>query len=254
MENFRFVLGLPRWMRGNARVIGEHVVLDSNSVVEYEFDGSEASRKMAFDLARLPWPDHTDMDAFAGRVEEFVRNHGLLWHGARDKNTGLLKEPLSAWYDHAVTLWYLGSLYQAIHESKRQWSEKPVQSVLRKFGFGIPGVSTRDPDFVDKYIEAATSWLANRLNAGMQGRSDGRYQWGVSVQGPGDLHLAQCPTDLQSHAYATFAVLMVSKVPMKTCPGCGRLFSPRDIRQKWHTPGCGSTRRGRARRARLRES
>lgn len=251
MENLRYVLAPARWMKGEARINGEYVELDSSHAKGYSFGGAEASRRMAFDLAALPWPDPTDRDAFAGKVKAFVRKHGLLRYGADYKNTGLLKEPLDEWLGHALTLGYLGNIYLAIRKSLDSKSAEPVRNALREYGQGIPHVSFNDPGYDERYIHEATWWLAHTLNAGMHASESGQYRWGISAEGPGDLHLAQCPPDLQSHAYATFAVLMVSKAPMKTCPGCGRLFSPRDSRQKWHAPGCGSTKRGQERRARL---
>jgi hypothetical protein len=215
--------------------------------------GDAGAENMAFELSALALPDPTDREAFDDKVRQFVRHYGLLWHGA-DNEASEFKEPLDVWLRESLTLAFIGSLYQkitrAVAEDITQGSAAPVKGFLNQYDIYFPQVRSEDRLFDRRYIAEVTCWLQDQLNNGMQGRNGVRCEWGVVATGPGDLSLMQHPPDLLSHTYATFAVLMANRVPLKTCPGCGRLFVPKDSRQKWHRPGCGSTKRGQAKRER----
>jgi hypothetical protein len=242
----------PTWLKGPAEVVGRYVVLNRKLAKEHQL-GEAGAETMAFELSALALPDPTDRRAFEDNVRRFVRRYGLLWHGA-DSKPSEFKEPLDVWLGESLTLGFIGSLYQkitrAVSEGITRGSAAPVKGFLNQYDIYFPQVRSEDALFDRRYISEATCWLQNQLNNGMQGRNGIRCEWGVVATGPGEFSLMQHPPDLLSHAYATFAVLMASKVPLKTCPGCGRLFVAKDIRQKWHRPGCGSTKRGQDKRAR----
>lgn len=242
----------PTWLKGPAEVVGGYVVLNREHAKEHQL-GDAGAETMAFELSALALPDPTDRGAFEDNVRRFVRHYGLLWHGA-DNEASEFKEPLDVWLGESLTLGFIGSLYQkitrAVAEGITQGSAALVKGFLNQYSIYFPQVRSEDPHFDRRYISEATCWLQNQLNNGMQGRNGVRCEWGVVATGPGEFSLMQHPPELLSHAYATFAVLMANKVPLKTCPGCGRLFVPKDIRQKWHSPGCGSTKRGQDKRAR----
>jgi hypothetical protein len=251
MENLTTRMLPPIWLKGEVEVADGYVVLNRNHAKEHQLAGTDANN-MAFELATLALPDPTDREAFENRIRRFVRDYGLLWHGADDKASEF-KEPLQAWLGESLLLGLIGSLYQkitrAVAEDIPQGSAAPVKALLNQYGIYFPHVRSEGPLFDRRYILEATSWLQDQLNNGMQGRNGVPCEWGILATGPGELILMQHPPDLLSHAYATFAVLMAIKAPLKTCPGCGRLFVPKDIRQKWHSPGCGSTWRGQKKRA-----
>lgn len=254
MENLTTRMLPPTWLKGPVKFAGGYVVLKREHAKEHQLGGADAEN-MAFELSALTLPDPTDRRAFEDKVRRFVRQYGLLWHGA-DTKASEFKEPLDAWFGESLTLAFIGSLYQKItraaSEGITRGSAAPVKGFLNQYDIYFPQVRSEDPLFDYRYIFEATRWLQNQLNNGMQGRNGVRCEWGVVATKPGELSLMQHPPDLLSHAYATFAFLMANKVPLKTCPGCGRLFVPKDIRQKWHSPGCGSTKRGQARRTKAR--
>ena len=252
MENLNTVMVTPTWLKGPAEIAGGYVVLNREHAEEYHLRGASAEN-MAFELSALALPDPTDWGAFEDSVRRFVRRYGLLWHGA-DNKASEFKESPNVWLGESLVLGFVGSLYQkitrAVAEGIAQGSASPVKGLLNQYDIYFPKVRSEDPLFDHRYILEATLWLQNQLNNGMQGRNGVRCEWGVVATSPGELSLMQRPPDLLSHAYSTFAVLMANKAPLKTCPGCGRLFVPKDIRQKWHSPGCGSTKRGQDKRVR----
>jgi hypothetical protein len=245
----------PKWLKGPAETEGGFVILNKEDAKEYQLGGADAE-DMAFELSALALLHPTDSPAFEDQVRRFVRRYGLLWHGA-EAEASELKEPLEDWFGESLVLGFVCSLYQKISRAVaegtegivQQGSAGPVKHHLNQLGVYFQHVRLEDPRFDHRYMLEATRWLQDRLNIGMHGRNGVRCEWGVIANKPGELNLAQHPPDLLSHAYATFAVLMANKSPLKTCPGCGRPFVPRDVRQKWHSTGCGSTRRGQNKRA-----
>jgi hypothetical protein len=164
----------------------------------------------------------------------------LLWHGADDVGGGGCREPLQEWWIEAGRLNLVGALYQAIMDSKRDGSEKPVQSLLRwSAAIGFPSLRSESKDYVQDYISGASIILQDIVNDGLYAGPNEippshtgkrRCWWGLAAVGPGEFRLAQYPPDLLSRAYSAFASLIANNVATRSCKVCGKLFRPKSKR------------------------
>jgi hypothetical protein len=224
----------PKWVKGRARIENGEIVLDEERAEEYAFETPESSEQMAFDLAALSRQEATEGDAvrFAGR-------YGLLWHGADDVGGGC-REPLEEWWVEAGRLNLVGALYQAIVDSKREGSEKPVQNLLRRLGaIGFPSLRSESEHYAQNYITVASIMLQDMINDGLNAGPNQippsrtgkrRCWWGLAAVGPGEFRLAQYPPDLLSRAYSAFSTLIAHNVATRPCKVCGKLFRPKTQR------------------------
>jgi hypothetical protein len=246
IEHTDVLVRTPEWVRGPVRVVNGEIILQEDKAERYSLDDLDLSERMAFDLAMLPWHRQDPRTARA-----FARRYGLLWHGADALGSGQCRESLDDWWVASGKLFFVGAFYQNLVESSAAGSAAKLRNFFRMYGTAVrfSGVES-DED----YLFWASVLLQNMLNEGLQGAQSGSVTWGVVAVAPGDFRLGQYSPDLLSNAYAAFAGLMANKVKVDTCPGCGCLFRPRSARQKWCTPGCGSTNRGRRRRERQAES
>jgi hypothetical protein len=225
----------PAWAKGPARIENGEIALDEERAEVYKFKTPEDSERMAFDLAALSRQGSTESDAvgFAGR-------YGLLWHGADDLGSGECREPLQEWWIEAGRLNFVGALYQAIVDSKRDGSEKPVQSLLRRSAaIGFPSLRSESEGYVQSYIAGASVILQDIVNDGLYAGPNEilpsrtgkrRCWWGLAAVGPGEFRLAQYPPDLLSRAYSAFAAVIANNVATRSCKVCGKLFRPKTRR------------------------
>jgi hypothetical protein len=225
-------------------VVGGEVVLDEGAAEVYLLDDPEKNERMAFELASLPFTGRVPSPS---KLEKFVGEHGLLWHGREYLGTGRCRESLQDWATAVHVLTHAGVLYQKITDSKEAESISELRRFLRAYGHYFPDAGYDQ----DEYRLHATALLRTLMNAGLWGGTPAqtRTMWSLVMEGPGDLKLAYFAPDLLTTAYASFAHLMAGKYRLKTCAGCGALFRPVGRRdQKWCSKSCGST--ARARRAR----
>ena len=223
------------WARGPTRIENGEIVLDKERAEVYTSKSPEDSERMAFDLAALSRQGATEGDAVG-----FAVRYGLLWHGADDVGGGGCREPLQEWWIEAGRLNLVGALYQAIMDSRRDGSEKPVQNLLRRSAaIGFPFLRAEGEDYVKNYIAGASVILQDMINDGLNAglneippsrAGKRRCWWGLAAVGPGEFRLAQYPPDLLSRAYSAFAALIANNVPTRSCKVCGKLFRPKTRR------------------------
>jgi hypothetical protein len=226
----------PHWAKGPAKVEGGHVVLDEGRAQPYyiyEDDG------LLFDLLDLHRPQTLD----ANEVVTFVRRHGLLYHGDDELGSGECREPLDQWHDDLAYLNLAAGVYMDLLEATKSASTQTLRSKLSQV-FTYNG-----PEPSDKvYLEAASVLLGELITAGMQDTKAGLVstcRLDVQPSSPTTFLLTQLPPNLLAAAYSQFAFLIANKVPVLTCPGCGRLFPRQSVKQIYCTKSCASTSRWR---------
>lgn len=237
-------LGQRVWVRGSAQVVGKEVVLDEHTAEAYFLDNPNLNERMAFELATLPF---TGQSPSPDKLTDFVGKYGLLWHGGEFLGSGQCQESLQDWATAIHALSFVGVLYKEIVDSKEDESIAGLQTFLRKFDRYFPH-SGQDQE---EYRLHATALLRDLLNAGLWGSSAVKMKtvWSLVMES-GELKLGYFAPDLLTTAYASFSHLMAGKYRLKTCAGCGALFRPAGRSdQKWCRKGCGSTIRGRKRKA-----
>jgi hypothetical protein len=223
------------WARGPARIENGEIILEEERADVYTFKSPEDSERMAFDLAALSRQGATERAAVG-----FADRYGLLWHGADDLGSGGFREPLQEWWIEAGRLNLVGALYQAIRDSKRDGTEKPVQNLLRRSAaIGFPSLRPESKNYVQSYIAGASIILQDIVNDGLYAGPNEippshtgkrRCWWGLAAVGPGEFRLAQYPPDLLSRAYSAFAALIANNVVTRSCKVCGKLFRPKTRR------------------------
>lgn len=243
------VMGLD-WVRGPAKIEDGEIVLDQGRAEKYEFLNPEASEKMAFELAVLPWHKRDERE-----IVSFVRRYGLLSHGAEDVKRGEYRESLEDWWREATSLHFIGAFYQTLMDSKKSGSTKKIRDFLQPYGLEFRGRIPVDVDFDEACLVEASIMLSNFINAGMNGRrNEERCVWGLNAIGPGAFRLTQHPPDLISRAYAAFATLIANNAETRFCVVCGKQYRPKPRQGETCGEACASTNRGRKRRARQKQA
>ena len=180
----------------------------------------------------------------------FVRRHGLLWHGPEAVGSGECRESLREVGVAGFTLSFIVTFYQRLMEAVETGSVEPVRNLrfLQNYASDILNQATND----DEYLMLASMLLAQHINQKLAGCREGiaaacGFQGadGGPMAGPGvfmhDVH----PSNLEAAAYHHFTQLIVAHAELRACPGCGRTFAPKSRKQKYCTPSCASTSRGR---------
>ncbi|MBA3610438.1 MAG: hypothetical protein H0W54_03345 [Rubrobacter sp.] len=239
-------LGIREWVRGPARVVGDEVILDERRAEPYLLDNPEENEHMAFSLAALPFTSQRPTPA---EVENFVQQHGLLWHGRESQGTDECRESLQDWAVAIMQLSFAGVLYKKLTDSKENQTITELQGFLRKYDQYFPNSGGSQ----EEYRLHATALLRSLMNSGLWGNNSTNGMktiWSLVMEESGGLQLGYFAPDLLTTAYASFAHLMTNKYRFKTCPGCGALFRPIGRSdKKWCKKGCGSTTRGRKSKA-----
>jgi len=233
----------PQWIRGLARIEGEEIVLDEGRAETYYIHGPEA---LLFDLAALvpSRPDFKTQDAV-----RFARRHGLLWHGPESVGSGECRESLEAWWYAAARLSVIIRLYEKLMQGVEEGSAAPVRSLGYNFA-RVPGSQQWSDDEYD--LRVASMLVASAISGQLVDCSHAIAaacgfvgENGGTLAGPGifmyDIH----PANLEFAAYIHLAQLVVARAEVKDCLGCGRPFTPTSGKQKYHSPSCASTSRGR---------
>lgn len=211
-------LGIREWIRGPARVVGGEVILDERKLELYLLDDPEENERMAFSLATMPFKSQRPTEA---GVREFVKRHGLLWHGRESQGTGEIRESLQDWAVAIQQLWFVGVLYKKITDSVEDKTIADLQSFLRRYEQFFP----KSGEDQERYRLYATAKLRDMLNVGLWGSFGNRKtMWGLVMQEEGELTLAYYAPDLLTTAYASFAHLIANKYRFKECVGCRKLF------------------------------
>jgi predicted RNA-binding Zn-ribbon protein involved in translation (DUF1610 family) len=233
----------PLRVRGEPRVDGDEIVLDPDKAELYDVLSSEDHATLLYDLAALH-------DFKLQNPVEFVRRHGLIWHGPDEIQQGECRESLkwwSAWGKYlTTTIW----LYVALRTGLDEDTAKPVRNLMRLhrdvgLGHGII------PDGKDGLIEHASILLSERITRGLQGCKQtvvaacGVKKGGRPIGPAGDFRYRTEPTDLVGAAHVRLADLVVNKAKARQCKGCGRWFTPKHGSQWHHTPECGRNKRRR---------
>lgn len=260
------------WHRGPARLEEDEIVLDTERAEEY-VAGSDELAALPFDLANLRRP--TD-------VLGFVRRYGLLWTPPRsqsferafrpladlrgdlvhdDAPPRRAAEPIADYMDAADDLAWILSLYRllgqaqqgdpaALRELRRTMTERlrgMALDIARLSGESVDAVPTFESD--SDFLTAVASFVGDLIDEGLaaHGDDDRRVRLGVGLAepniDPSHFVFALAPRDLLGAAYAQLAANLVSRVPMATCPECGRVFPVRHGRQRYCDDRCASRAR-----------
>jgi hypothetical protein len=174
----------------------------------------------------------------------FVRRYGLLWHGAEHLGTGACREPVNRWWDEAAEMYWIMDLYARLRDSVALGSADPLRGAIADFAQACEPKPVKDEDLMD----CASLLLAEMVSRKLEGCTLGiasSVQLDVGRKGPGTFLLSQHPPNLVAAAYVHLAQAMVSRAPMRECPGCRRMFIPTSGKQKYHSKSCASTSRWR---------
>jgi hypothetical protein len=254
-----YVRERPTWVRGEAQIDGDEIVLDGGVAEEYvAFDPKHATR-LFFDLANLAKlgeegegghdPHVRRIDTVrltdTGRALEFAKAHGLLRHGPGGVGKGETRESLRKWYVAGLGLMITTSSYISIKQAQEEGSVEPVRSYLRSLrDVGHFRRIVMPDDELSKLLEWASIQLAENISRHMAGCAPR-----LNKVGAGEFVIGNDPDSLVGAAYYQLAVLISRKAIIRICRECGELFPPTDPRQWEHTK-CGNRRRKREQRAR----
>ena len=228
----------PEWVRGPARIEGDEVVLDEQRA---EFYYIFEPRDLMFALVDVAagWKAHDPRG-----ILPFVRRYGLLWHGAEHLGTGNCREPVSRWWDEAAEMYWLMDLYTRLKESVAKDFADPLRGAIADFAQACEPKPVDDSDLMDCASVLLAEVVSRKLDGCTLGLASS-VRLDVAPNGPGIFLLSQRPPNLITAAYVHLAQAIVSRAPMQTCPGCGRMFIPESGKQKYCTKSCASTSRWR---------
>lgn len=233
----------PKWMRGEARIDGDEIVLDAARARPYDFLEPEHYATLLPDLAAL-------YDFKLQDPVEFARDHGLLWHGPDDLTNGSCRESLRKWQAAGMYLTMTITLYMALRQGLDENTAEPVRGLLwayRDAGLFIDKM----PDDKDELLEYVSIQLAELITRGLEGSSEtfvaacGLVRDGEKVGPAGDFRYVTETPDLVATAYKHLASLIVTRAEFRECKGCRRLFQPDHGSQTHHTKDCGRNKRRR---------
>jgi predicted nucleic acid-binding Zn ribbon protein len=239
----------PEWVRGPAHLEGDEVVLREGAAERYLTDESEHRLQLLMDLTSL-------RDCKPQDVVRFVNRHGLLWHGPKDVGSGKCRESLADWRGEVSHLWLTISFYLILKLAQEIGTARPVRNYLQRLRDpDLDFFYARIPDDDRECLETVSLLLAERITRGMEGCS-----WtlvaactlsrdGVREGGPMDFLFGEDPPNLVAAAYAQLAHLLVNKVPVNTCGGCGIMFIPKRAGQKYCSQRCSNRLRKARQRA-----
>jgi hypothetical protein len=250
------------WVRGEARIDGDEIVLNGGTAERYMIPDAERDASLLFDLAGLVGlgeiakdaaPDTRLIDAIrwtdTGRALEFAKVHGLLWHGPARVGKGEVRESLKDWHAAGWELSISAMTYSKIKQSleirqsqKPGWAE-PVRSYLRMLrdeGF-FKRIAIPDDD--DDLLKWASIQLAERISRGMADCTPTLSAVGEA----GDFRFGNAPDSLVGAANYQLALFVSRKKLVRECEECRELFLPTDPRQREHKK-CGNRKRKRKER------
>jgi predicted nucleic acid-binding Zn ribbon protein len=220
----------PVWARGLGHISGDEIILQEKSAERYLTDESQHRERLLQDLIELS--EHNPQGAL-----DFVKRHGLLWHGPEHLGSGQCRESLTYWRAVAWDLRILIGLYIRLDDAQ---SMRKYLRTLRDGGIFRAAI----PDNDQTCLEYASIELSRGITKGLEGCS-----WtltaactlkrdGTKVGGPADFLFGDDPPHLVAAAYAQLASLIVNKIPFSECEGCGKLFTPKHGSQKYCSKQC----------------
>jgi len=238
------------WVRGPARIEGEHVVLDEERAETYYI---HQPADLLPDLAGLWGMLHEPHSKRDREVLRFVRRHGLLWHGREQVGSGECREPLQDMLAASGKIREAALLYEALIEAMKIGSIEPLRTV-KTTAFRLERLFEESPPSDWYYLAGASMWVANLVNEGLKGSQHlmtaacglaGPEGGGEPLGTPGVFLSDVRAATLEAAAYIHLSDLMVSQAKLVECPGCGNPFPPRSGKQKYCSESCASTSRWR---------
>jgi hypothetical protein len=232
-------------------------VLDVGTAEQYTFPGFEHGASLLFDLGGLKeLGEAADSgEADTGRVLEFARAHGLLWHGPGQVGKGDVRESLRDWFIAGLKMSISLATYTAIRRSQEEDSGEPLRSYLRDLRVGDFFKRIAIPDDDNELLRWASIQLAELVSRGMAdctptlSAACGLLKDGKPAGPAGDFRLGNDPGSLVGAANYQLARLVSRKALVRECGECGEMFLPNDPRQREHKK-CGNRRRKRESRQR----
>jgi hypothetical protein len=239
LHDFRPV---PRpWLRGPASIDGGNVVLDlAHAEQSWPWSNDD---QLALDLANIT----------TGEIPEFVACYGLLRSGPGSER---LSEPVQLWLDTAhelrAYLTMAANLERARDIDREDWVE--ATNWLREAAGRLLGEAVQDNDEAQRIVTSAISQKVSEHLAGVELSLGALHEYEDAEADPGDFALVALPEDLIGFAYWRVAAMLASKVELRYCGGCHRVFAPRDARQRFHDAACANRHRQRRYLARQRNA
>lgn len=257
------------WIRGPARICGDEVILDEERADTYH---AHEHTSLLFDLSHLGANCFNPGGSFNSgglNLEDliaFVRRHGLLWHGPKNVGTGECRESLKDWQSMSGLLACIIDFYTRLKEADASDSAEPLRAgYVDWVEYAVSGLRehSRSRGFPNHLSLSAAEALANDSNALKEYSSlllgdlvSAKLEncnvgimssLGTDIENEDALSFALSPKehDLETSAYVQLAMLMVQRVPLRSCPGCGRMFVPKSGKQTYHSKSCASTSRWR---------
>jgi hypothetical protein len=210
----------PTWVKGEAYIDGNEIVLDATKAQPYPAFEPEQSATLLSDLAALRDFELQDPIAFA-------RRHGLLWHGPTEfQANGSCRESLHKWQRVGEYLTMTIALYMTLKQGLDEDTAEPVRSLLwvcRDDGL----FTDKIPDDKDELLEYASIQVAELITRGQEGSKDtfvagcGLLRDGKKIGPPGDFYYVIDPPNLSAAAYKHLAALVDTKAEFRECKAMG---------------------------------
>jgi hypothetical protein len=226
----------PDWLRGEARLEGEWIVLDPKRSEKYRPIGEE---NLVFDLASITQP---------GEAVVFARKYGLLWHGP---GAAQHAEQFSEWEKEATFIRIILMVYAALGSaiSGDEDSLNKLRAYERFWQGWFQAATTSDEELLmqaSKFVAWATSEGLRGVEEGVSAAFETDHPPGSGKWGPPGVFLLNAhPPDLLGYAYHQLALTIVRGVPATRCLECGRVFVISHKRMKFCSATCSSRARQR---------
>lgn len=216
------------WLRGPARLEDGFVVLDSDRAEEYV--PWEEEGLLLYDLAAIRRPH----DALG-----FARRWGLLHHGP---GADEYREPFRDWENEALVLTGALAIYRALRlatggdpdgfaELRGRWADALVPESGKR--------PVSDEDYLANASSATAALVSEKLE-GVEQRITAEADYGGD---PGVFAYFVNTPDLVAHAWFELSSEIVQRVPLSTCPECGRIFPVKHGRQRFCDERCAARAR-----------
>jgi hypothetical protein len=251
----------PIWVRGRALIEADEIILVGETAERYSAFEPEHAARLLLDLGNLAKLGEivegertlnfrlTDPD----RALDFVKTHGLLWHGPEQVGTEEARESLKDWFVAGAELAISTATYSCIKRSQEEGFAEPVRYYFRTLRDAGIFKHLRLPDDDGEMLNYACIQLAERISLGMAdctptfSAACGLLRSGVKVGGVGDFRFGNDCGSLVGAANYHLAGLIARKELVRECEECGEMFLPVDPRQRYHKK-CGARKRQRERR------
>jgi hypothetical protein len=219
------------WLRGPAKLDDGWIELDRERARRYT---PFAEAGLMYDLAAIRRPP----DALA-----FVQRYGLLHHGPDAQDS---RERFADFESAALELSNTIGIYNLIRRAVRGEQDSgdamsQLWDLAPQLAEGFDGEAKSADELVDQATQLVTYWTNQGLR-GVDFKVVPSAHWGGQV---GDFSLSAHTPTLLGSAYQQLAQAIVGRMPMRSCPECGRYFVFKDKRQRFCSATCGSRARQR---------